>query len=474
MPVPLRGRRASRFSQPVPRRTIARPAALHALAAGLLVVVMLAGASACTSGPALRVSDLHRGWTWQPQQGQLTLGVTHTQHSLNPQDPTAALRRATRILGSSTGLQDQALMGWGVLNPEPRPGHYDWRSLDQRMRLIKESGGEATLTLCGAPDWMKGGDPGTTDWSTIEKAPKPSHYRDFAKLAAAAVKRYPQVRRVMVWNEFKGFFDNKTNTWDAAAYTRMYNDVYDAVKKARPDVRVGGPYVPVDTWSAQSGAPRSKLSGAWGYVDRRGLTALEYWLDHKHGADFVVVDGYTETKDDGVTVDPAVAAAKFATITDWIHDRTSLPVWWSEFYATVASGGGPTEHRSAAATLEALAAFARSGVAAAFLWQPQGDPSFPYAALWTSTSTADGGRATPLTKPWQWLLPRLRAGGVTIGTGRMSADGHEVPVRLLAFRSKDRTLLVNTTDHLLALSTVHGSRKLAPWGTVTVSNESIT
>ncbi len=79
---------------------------------------------------------------------------------------------------------------------------------------------------------MKGGTPGQTDWDRLTAAPLPKHYPDFAALSAVSAHRYPDVRHFMVWNEFKGFFDEENNRWDAEAYTELYNQVYEAVKLA--------------------------------------------------------------------------------------------------------------------------------------------------------------------------------------------------------------------------------------------------
>ena len=54
---------------------------------------------------------------------------------------------------------------------------------------------------------------------------------------------------------------------------------------------------------------------------------------------------------------------------------------------------------------EAVAAFAETGAQAALLWGPQGD-ELRYATLWTDSTTPDGGRPTPLTAAWRWLVPR--------------------------------------------------------------------
>ena len=66
---------------------------------------------------------------------------------------------------------------------------------------------------------MKGGEAGQTDWDRLEDTPLPEHFADFAALSAAVAKRYPYVRHFLVWNEFKGFFDDELKRWDAKGYT---------------------------------------------------------------------------------------------------------------------------------------------------------------------------------------------------------------------------------------------------------------
>ena len=225
---------------PSPRR--ARPRWTAAVTVVLAVVLAAAGAACTSAAPPADIAtvgpDAPTGqWRWTPQADRLQLGVTHTRRSLDPDEPDAARHRGVAILGDHGAVwQNHHLMGFGTLNPEPAPGAYDWESLDRRMRLTDETGGRVTLTLCCAPDWMKGGAPGTTDWTRLEDDPLPEHFADFAALAAAAVQRYPQVERVLVWNELKGFYRTDLNRWDQEGYTALYNAVYRAVKAVRPDV----------------------------------------------------------------------------------------------------------------------------------------------------------------------------------------------------------------------------------------------
>jgi hypothetical protein len=449
----------------------AATARLTGVVAALLVAVL--ALASCSSGSgssapssaedaSARAVDLEQGWTWNKQPTATELGVTHTRQSLDDTEPAEARDRGKQILaGQGDEYQNHHLMGFGTLNPEPAPGQYDWSSLDRRMQLTKDTGGKAMMTLCCAPDWMKGGQPGQTDWSRLEEAPTPDHYGDYATLAAEAVKRYPQVDRVMVWNEFKGFFDDGQNRWSYENYTNFYNQVYTAVKAARPDVKVGGPYVVMD--SVAQGSPfASDVSGPWGTLDRRPLDVLDYWLKNKAGADFAVVDGSTTNKGVQDAVSPVdVGAQKFGVVQDWISKRApDLPVWWAEFYANVpadAKAGYDTD-ASAVSTLAVIASMARSGAGGALLWGPEGDPGLDYSSLWSPASEADGGQPTPLTDAWHWLAPRLRDGDVEIGRSQTNS--------LAAFRDADgNALLMNLSENPVA---VPGQQDLPGWSVVQV------
>lgn len=418
------------------------PALATLLVASLALVSCSSGSETSSQPPSAtqgsaRAVDLSQGWSWRPQPGPTELGVTHTQNSLDDTEPDEARQRGTRILaGGGQEYQNHHLMGFGTLNPEPSPGQYDWESLDKRMELTEETDGKAMLTLCCAPDWMKGGQAGQTDWSRLEKAPKPENYGDYAKLAAEAVTRYPQVDRVMVWNELKGFYNKDENRWDYEAYTAFYNEVFRAVKAARPDVQVGGPYVVTN--SVPAGSPdASDVTGPWGALDERPLDVLDYWIKNNAGADFIVVDGSTTNKGVQDAISPVdVGAQKYAVVDDWIKQRTGLPIWWAEFYANVPAGAeaGYDQQASAVSTLAAVSAMSRSGAGGALLWGPEGSPDLEYASLWSPATESDGAQPTPLTDAWRWLVPRMRDAGLEFGRAQSSPLG--------AFRDSDGNVLM--------------------------------
>jgi len=333
----------------------------------------------------------------------MSMGVTHEHFSLDSWGDAAAVAAGKRLLQTSTTYQNQHLFGWGTTNPEPSPGEYDWSSLDERVDLMRQTGGTPVLTLCCSPDWMWGGAAGATDWSQLGTPPTHEHYADFAALAAQVARRYPDVKYFQVWNEMKGFWNSDRQRWDYESYTSLYNAVYDAVLAVRPDAQIGGPYVVVNTFgrTATMSDP-SHLAGDYGTVDQRGLDVIDYWLANKHGAGFVTVDGYTANWDGVQIASDFTATQKFADIADWIGQRTSLPVWWAEWYTTdllgPASNDWDHDYQNAVMSA-ALIRMDQSSVAVALRWQPQGRVDQPYQgdqeSLFSDTREAGGGKPFP-------------------------------------------------------------------------------
>ena len=369
-------------------------------------------------------------------------GFTHTRYSADRGD-AAARRRAVAALSGQALPQAQAIMGWGADNPEPSPGHYDFDSLDRRIALIRRTGGVPVLTLCGAPDWMKGGRPGTTDWSRLEAAPDPAHYADFAVLAATIARRYPDVTHFVVWNEFKGFWNERANRWDYEGYTRLYNQVYRAVRKAAPHALVGGPYLDMDSVHPGETVNASSVRGPWGSLDQRVVDALEYWLRHRAGADFLAVDGSSSTHDDRLLPDPFAAARKFADVGRWLRDLGGgLPVWWTEWYVEPNGSALPAD-RLLAVQAVAMSALVEGGAAAAFYWNPETGGGGCPGCLWRPTGGGDGaGAALPMLD----LLRRFAA-AFPPGTAprRVAVDRPQVR----ALGGVHTVLAVNTTGRRL-------------------------
>ncbi|MZD05686.1 xylan 1,4-beta-xylosidase [Streptomyces sp. SID5785] len=333
-------------------------------------------------------------------------GFTHTQFSAD-EGPAEATARAEKLLGAHPMPQNQHIMGWGADNPEPVEGRYDFEAMDRRIDFVRASGGTPVVTLCCAPDWMKGGRSGvdSTDWSkaSLEKAPDPEHFQDFADLAVTVAKRYPDVRHFIVWNEFKGFWNDGESRWDYEGYTKLYNLVYKALKKVDKDIMVGGPYLVMDSLDPkQTEGTSDEVKGAWGRMDQRIVDAFDYWNAHRAGADFVVVDGSSYTNDDELLPDEFGATDKLTAVSRWIERQTDgLPLWWAEYYVEPADSKderqGWSEPHRVAVQAAGLIALARGGATSGFYWNPEDEKGASCAGcLWRPTDRASGGAALPM------------------------------------------------------------------------------
>lgn len=405
---------------------------------GVLAVVVVLLVSCSAGSDTSATGSPWPGW-----------GFTHTQFSAD-HGVARSVTAVRQALADRPVVQNQHIMGWGAENPEPAPGVYRFDSLDDRINFIRSTGGTPVITLCCAPDWMKGGRPGQTDWDRLTTAPQPEHYGDFAELSATIARRYPDVRHFLVWNEFKGFFDEKNNRWDAAGYTDLYNQVYSALKEVDPRNQVGGPYL--DMAGPPAGATRydSQLRGSWGTVDQRTLDAFTYWLDNNDGADFVVVDGHSENTDGapdetpGGTTDEFAEVRKFSAVSRWVEARTDLPLWWAEWYVEP-PGSGWSGPRQTAVRTAAMMEMAKSGVSTALYWNPR--PRGPDCAtcLWTDTGAPNGGAPLPflttvLQNFAQWFPP---------GTPLQDV---RAPAALRVLAQPRMLLVVNTTPQPVTAS----------------------
>ncbi|MFD0543292.1 GH39 family glycosyl hydrolase [Streptomyces mexicanus] len=444
-----------------------------AVVALLVALVNALPGGASTEGTT-RDGDAVHGTPAAPRYAQkpyVGWGFTHTQFSADEGSGAASARVSGALAKDGPLPQNQAIMGWGADNPEPVKGRYDFAALDRRVDFMRASGGTPVITLCCAPDWMKGGRAGAdnTDWSkqALETAPTPAHYKDYAALAATVAKRYPDVRHFLVWNEFKGFWDDAAARWDYEGYTELYNLVYRALKQVNPEIMVGGPYLVMDSVDPrQKEYASTALRGPWGAMDQRVLDAFTYWNTHKAGADFVVVDGSSYTKDDELLPNEFAATEKLTAVGRWVRRQThDLPLWWAEYYVEPADGNddrkGWSEPHRVAVQAAGMIAMVKGGASSGFYWNPEEEKGTDCpGCLWTPTDTADGGRTLPLYD----LLTRFDRAfppGTTYRTVPVAPD--DVPnVRVLA---SDRTVLVvNTLDRTISAQ-VDGRRfDMKPYG----------
>jgi len=423
-----------------------------ALALVVTLLNTLPGSGAGTDGTSRNGDKVHGTPTTTPdaETPEVGWGFTHTQFSAD-EGSSEATERVESLISKGGGLpQNQHIMGWGADNPEPVKGRYDFEDLDRRVDFMRASGSTPVITLCCAPDWMKGGKAGVgnTNWSqaSLETAPQPAHFKDYAALAATVAKRYPDVRHFIVWNEFKGFWNDGEARWDYEGYTQLYNLVYKALKKVNPEIMVGGPYLVMDSVDPRSQDASTTFKGAWGAMDQRILDAFDYWNQHKAGADFVVVDGSSYTNDDELLPNEFAATDKFTAVSKWVRQQTGdLPLWWAEYYVEPADSRdereGWSENRRVAVQAAGMIALAKGGTTSALYWNPENEKGTACAGcLWTPTSGGSGGQKLPMFDLVS-RFSRAFSPGSTYESVSVAAD--DVPnVRVLA---TDKTVLVVNT-----------------------------
>jgi hypothetical protein len=177
-------------------------------------------------------------------------------------------------------------------NPRsPRDPAYRWPAgLDADLRSAERNGVEVVLAVNGFPAWSNGGRP------QMWVAERPADYGDFM---AAAVKRYPKVRRWIVFSEPTSYTNlrpqGEGGRRSPLLYARLLDAAYDAMHAARRDVVViGGNIHPAgfndDTTTApdrflrymtlpNGRRPRLDLFGINPFTERR----IDIALPHRKG-----------------------------------------------------------------------------------------------------------------------------------------------------------------------------------------------
>jgi hypothetical protein len=125
---------------------------------------------------------------------------------------------------------DQIARAQPTLPTDPSDAAYDWSAADPVLDGLRQHGIEVVLQLVGTPKWANGG-----------KASNyvPTSSATFGAFASAAARKYPWVRRWVVWNEPNQVRWLRPTT--PTIYTiRLLNPAYAAIHSAIRGAQVAG------------------------------------------------------------------------------------------------------------------------------------------------------------------------------------------------------------------------------------------
>ena len=230
----------------------------------------------------------------------------------------------------------------------------------------------------------------------------------------------------------KGFWDPKANNWDYVRYTQLYNKVYDALKSVNRDIKVGGPYLVIEGTGTETGQWWAEKP-----ITKRNRDLLAYWLAHKRGADFIVLDRSVQSPHDQNTYTEAQYlgfTAIFDDIARQVRAMTTLPIWWAESHF-VSNADRPDFEAAGIASM--LYHQLKAGSAVSLCWAPQARPSVASGQhFFTDTLTDDGGQPLPAFFVYQAFNDNFKP-----GTHLFQARSSSSDVEVLA--SATKVLVIN-------------------------------
>ena len=410
-------------------------------------------------------------------------GVTFTQDTMKSGYDATAIARAKSYLGTATDYYNQHIMGFGAGNPWVGPtAQINYATLDERLGVITSialSPGHTrklVLTFCGAPDWLTVpvGDhslDGKSFTVPAKTPPDSSHYHDYGWLCAQIAAHYdgtngrPLVEYFQVWNELSGFWDTANNTWDMAAYTSMYNEIYNQVRAVRPTANIGGPYITIEGTGSNLGGWAAESP-----IRTRQQLNLQYWFTNKSGAQFLSVQHNTKDGSDNNTyTDEALLTytdrfssinSQLYTLMDTYNNQVQLPIWYSEYYGSRYTSGltytgcmYASIHRN----------FVKSGTKVGLLWGPEELPTHNHS-LFTKTDVSTGGqRMEPHATIFKYLHDNFAPGTALYAETSSSPD-------VEALASNDKTMLILKRNATKTVSLYGKTFTLSPYEVAFVDN----
>ncbi len=333
---------------------------------------------------------------------RLQLSTTLTHKTFQYPKNTQAVSRAESMLREGVDCIGQFTMDWGAGNTNPSKDTYDFRRLDERVRLIRRLGKKVVLTLCRCPQWMRRDDPS----KGVDAAPRADMYEEFAHMAADFLRHYRDldldIYAVNVWSETRGYWSKDLGRWLLEDYADLYNTVYDSLKKVQPAVLVGGPFMHIE--SSPKGRNMATCDGSISASDRK---ALEAFLGKARAMDFFSIDRNLMENSDTTPYTPdevlrytgfnsvvhaqvrEILESRFPDTPVWVVDNQCLK---GHFAADVEAAGLASMYRH----------HLLGGAAFVDKWQPEDEGSertdtqqIAPEGMYTHTDTADGAQPLP-------------------------------------------------------------------------------
>lgn len=321
-------------------------------------------------------------------------------------------------------MQMQHMIEFGAGNPWPTQASMSApqfaAQLDPMMQDVRDAGAvQRVLCFHKAPGWMKASG-NTSD----DNRPLDAQFGNFATISAQAAARYTDFQWGMVWNEYKGFWNNALNRPDWETFLTFYTQVRNAVKAVRPTMKVGGPYTTMISCSYERQETTQTAAFPGGFFDGRWLSALQHFIQNAT-YDFLSfdmgIDNFAALFG-GVVMGapPDQQIQKFRNLIQWIRSfggtAATCPIICAETY--IQASMDPPYSYTAAQTEDLFITMCAQTQAVSpngpIYWLPWGAPNFwPQVVNRVNTTTWANTESTFRAKVANW---HATGGGVGPGT----------------------------------------------------------
>jgi hypothetical protein len=165
--------------------------------------------------------------------GHLQVGLTERGRDGGKATPS----QDAGIVSGMGGTMMRVPINWAHVQPTSSP-QYTWGPSDDMYAALVQRGIRPIFPVQSAPTWAVPGCPAPA--GECHQPPDTVSARDaYSQLLAAIAQRYPLAAAIEVWNEPNNSFGSELGP-DPVAYAQLLAASYDAVKAARPAMRVLG------------------------------------------------------------------------------------------------------------------------------------------------------------------------------------------------------------------------------------------